>query len=403
MSMKDGDYSKKPLLRALHIVGLVALLGIAGVEAQPTEAAQTLVIDATRTQRKVYLCEISHERLLVKDVFGEQRIRWIAANSRGQAIYAHSEPAGSAVWRMDLMGVVAPIPIEDPSKLPAEPDADLSPDGTRLCFRRTDTDDPTSSIEVLDINVGDIDEVFSADGLVSPPSWSPDGMSVAYYFGDKTAAVDDSFSVGISEPAGNGWNHRMVAPPSKLASRSPIRPKAPLWGPHGKTLVFQARYREDERGLQVYMVSTDGNDLVRLCDPAGTPSSHSAGKILYSEPKEGVFWVDPNKREATKLFIKKGVFYPKLSPDGKLVAYSDSEGVIFVVDPDGSNPRKIVDTANAVPLGEFYWLFVGTGTAGTHGIAWWFWVILIVTGIVSGAIIVQYRKVLGRSNRSRAD
>jgi len=354
--MQSKKYLKKVTWIAICTIVLLSLINTSGIGAESEGQTETLVVDAIARHGKVYQVKISADDISKSDSFSNTQIQRVIVNSKGKAVYFYYSTAEqSGVGYVNVLSGAADRATLDLPKLPLDLKGDLSPDGSKLCFLRQEG--LTHIIEVLDISSGNLEEVIAVEGLKSPPSWSPDGISIAYYLGNKKSWRDDSFCVGISQFTKEGWEHRVVAPPSKPAMRSPARRRAPLWGSNGKVIVFRARYKDDEQGSSIYMVGTDGTGLVRITDTYCEPSSSSGSEgILYALPKEGIFLFDVNAKKTTKLSDKKGVFCPKLSPNGKFIAYSDIKGVVHVVSPKGLNPRKILDVGNELITRDFYWV-----------------------------------------------
>lgn len=354
--MQSKKYQRKVTWIAICTIALLFLINTSGAGAESEGQTETLVVNALTMYSKVYQVKISADDISISDSFSNTQIQWVIVNSKGKAVYFYYSPAEqSGVRYVNILSGAADRATLDMPNLPLDLKGDLSPDGSKLCFLREEGQ--RNIIEVLDIASGNFEEVIAVEGLKSPPSWSPDGISIAYYLGNKQSHIDDSFCVGISQFTKEGWEHRVVAPPSKLAMRSPTRRRAPLWGPNGKVIVFRARYQDDEQGFSIYMVGTDGTGLVRITDTDCEPSSSSGSDgVLYALPKEGIFLFDVNAKTATKLFDKKGVFCPQLSPNGNFIAYSDINGIVHVVSPKGLNPRRIMDVGNKLVTRDFCWV-----------------------------------------------
>ena len=298
--------------------------------------------------------EIPEKATTLCDLFGPGRVCWFMGNLTGEAICSLRVGEETIVLRLNALGRQRGPMLVDPSKIPAHPYGDLSPDGNKLCFLTVQG--RKNTLEVLDLSTGRLEKVMTVDGPTSPLSWSPDGKSIAYYFGTKESSKYDGYSVGVSELEAGQWNHTVIAPPSKPFSRSPMRPDAPVWGPEGKTLFFRARYQDQEVGPQWYTVSRDGSGLTHMGGGVSRPSCFRQEGVTYAVRKEGVFLRESRTGTVRKLFARKDVYSPKLSPDGKLIAYSDYHGTIFVARSDGSSPRKIMDTRGHLPAPPFYWV-----------------------------------------------
>jgi len=319
--------------------------------------ANTLLIDLSGAgiHGKAYSVTICGKETQARDLFGPAKVKWISLNASGQAACLFES-------RKDKRGALRMVRLDDTSdgaarevpEVPDDPRGALSPDGRRLCHRVTEGN--TVTIRILHLNSGQSEDVFAIEGLISPVSWSPDGKKIAYYFVPEEEFTDDSYRVSVSGRVGDQWKHKIVAGPSKACMRSAMRDLPPVWGPDGKVIVFEARYQDEERGAQTYLVRIDGTGLVRIAGHNSGPSSSPFhGGIAFSDSRQGVFVYNPNTRKKTKVLDKAGVFYPKFSKNGTLLAYSDSDGVIYVTNADGSSPREIMDTGYPVATRRFHW------------------------------------------------
>jgi len=317
--------------------------------------SRVLLIDAVELRGKAYLAGIGEE-VVVRDLFGSAKVNWLIPNSSGQAVCSASFRTQTVVLKLDtLASRTGPVIIE-PSKVPTIVEGDLSPDGTKLCFRLIEHG--KGVLRVFDLAGGDTETIVAADGPVSPPAWSLDGNAVAYYLGTRASPMDDSFSVVVSEKVDERWQHVVVGPPSKLCHRDlKTREFGPMWGPLGENVVFEARYQESEVGPQSYIAARGGGRLTRIGDIYSTPGSFPGHTVVtYAVRGKGVFSYDCRHRKVAALLPQKNVYFPRLSPDKELVAYSDSDGILCVARIDGSEPRKIMDMGTKVAFGKFRWL-----------------------------------------------
>ena len=356
--MNHGYDARRTQKTCLFGVWFTMLTFCSATHSASPGAPQAILIDDTPTSGKVYLVRVD-EDVSVVDLWGGAQARWIITNRFGRLAYGlHGRPNATVSQLDGLERMTESVPI-DSAKLPPIPEGDISPDGAKLCFRSVV--DGEYVVQVLDLATGNVDVVTSADGPISPPVWSPDGESIAYYVGTPESPVHDDFSVAISRQSGKNWRRTVVAPPSKLSRRGLKRRDAPpIWGPRGMTLVFEARYRDEERGPQWYTVTKTGDGLTWIGDIYSTPScfpGHSG--TVFTRRDEGVFLLESQTGKVSECFANKDAYFPKLSPDGKLIAYSNDDGVLFVANSDGSDARIIRDMRTNVMYGRFRWVSVG--------------------------------------------
>lgn len=217
-----------------------------------------------------------------------------------------------------------------------------SPDGEKIAY--------TSNVEgksQIFVKWMETDETASITYLQESPgslSWSPDGKYILYssFVPAKSGA---SFAKLPTAPNGAKWEKPAV-------------------------VIDNAVYRRDGGGYvrsghsHIFMVSENGGAPVQLTkgdynfsSPSWAPDGKS---IIYTADLTGNSELDPNNAqiyemdvasgESKQLTNKRGPFYgPKISPDGKLIAYTGYEDKfvgyqktnLYIMNRDGSNVREI--------------------------------------------------------------
>ena len=127
------------------------------------------------------------------------------------------------------------------------------------------------------------------------------------------------------------------------------------WSPDGSQLVFRSRQST------VSFVDAEGHNKGILSWPAGDGEHYStsvsgfawspdgralAGVLTTAVHYGGVqseLWVSQGTTRT--LYTGGSAGQPSWSPDGSRIAFSDSSGKAYVVDPDGRNLRKVLDSA----------------------------------------------------------
>jgi Tol biopolymer transport system component len=156
------------------------------------------------------------------------------------------------------------------------------------------------------------------------PAISPDGTEIVFtgYKGDNNDIY--VMDAADSDGAGNGDNLRRL-------TNDWANDDSPTWSPDGKKITFSSDI-EDGDDLQepdIYVMNADGSKQTNLT----------------SRPGE-----DPDRAHEV---------YPAFSPDGRKIAFSTSrhyqegafsaEGVINVMNTEGSNETRLTPTADMFP------------------------------------------------------
>lgn len=207
-------------------------------------------------------------------------------NPKWEIVYRHGDLPSADIWVVNSDGTQnKPLTTDGKSWWPS-----WSPDGLRIAYSYRVP--PTSELRVMDADGTNVHTLRQFGG-VDAIAWSPDGKQLV------VAGTDHTLPTNLYLLAANGEGE-----PRLLTSEG----DRPAWSPDGKTILFSSRKRDGQWGL--YSINADG----------------TGEKQLVKAPPQVV----------TSAF----------SPDGKWIAY-DAYGLrgrtIFVMGADASNPHAVAD------------------------------------------------------------
>jgi TolB protein len=178
-------------------------------------------------------------------------------------------------------------------------------------------------------------------GMVSSPSWSPDGKRLAFVQGDRRGNTD----IMVLDMA-TGHTRR-------LTDGSCINTE-PSWNPDGTQLAFTS---DREGGPQVYLMQSDGSNLRRLTNegtynasPAWSPNGAMVAYVSRFEGKFDLFIYKLGEGKAYQ--ITTGVNTsesPAWSPDERRLVFTSNRFgsmQLFTTDLSGRQVVRLSDLAN---------------------------------------------------------
>jgi len=172
-----------------------------------------------------------------------------------------------------------------------------SPDGKQIAFARSFDNNPFTDIVLMNIDGSNITRLTYGHGEY--PAWSPDGKHIAF-----ASARDGNYEIYVMNA--DGTNQTRL-------TDDPAYDMSPSWSPDGTQIVFDTQrdsYPLAEVGIgpefEIHIMNADGSGDTRLTN---------------------------NMAEDR---------FPSWSIDGK-ISYS-SNGSLFIMDSDGSNQIKVLDS-----------------------------------------------------------
>ena len=175
-------------------------------------------------------------------------------------------------------------------------------------------------------------QLTGAEGLAMHPTWSPDGVWIAY-------ASDRGGSMDLwKKPTSGGEDVRLTDTPDSETE--------PAWSPDGRTLAFVI---ESELG-GIYLMPSDGGQAVRVTSFGSHPSWAPDGREIAFDWNGTIYVVNYAGGEPVQLVAgTSGTPYIEWSPDGSQIFYWDrTHRDIFSVDVESKVSRQL----HLIPTGE---------------------------------------------------
>jgi len=209
--------------------------------------------------------------------------------------------------------------------------ADISPDGTKIV---AETELPGTD-GLLVVNVDGTDPATFPLGHANEPAWSPDGTRIAFAMdsGGGTCCL----SIWLMNADGSG-----------LTRLGDVRGSSPTWSPDGSKIAFLMSGERLEDASRLAVMNVDGTDVTPISEPGwwgGSPDWSPDGASILATLDRGLtdgnlLTIAADGGEAHVIARLPVLGRASWSPDGAQITYV-SEGQVWVMDADGSNPYRI--------------------------------------------------------------
>ena len=210
-----------------------------------------------------------------------------------------------------------------------------SPDGLKIAFNSTR--DGNNEIYVMNADGSGQTRLTNNPALDEAPSWSPDGSQLAFFsFRDGNAEIyvmnaDGSGQIRLTNNLATDW--------------------FPAWSPNGSQIAFGS---DRDGSREIYVMNADGSGQTRLTNDPGlaeTPSwSPNGSQIVFYSTRDGnaeIYVMNADGTGQTNLTNHPDSDAdPAWSPDGFQIAFGstrDGNPEIYVMNADGSGQTRLTN------------------------------------------------------------
>ena len=271
--------------------------------------------------------------------------------------------------------MVLDVEADDPRRIDlgpgVKPHLVWSPDNVHLAYvdwaQCEDTTNP--HLDVVDTIAGDFVEIGVGADLNSLPTWSHDGARLAAHVANPTVPTTPRADQTPDQIRGSC--SPQVIPPAIIIWDGATGEMTTL--PVSPTIAFNLRWSSDDVDVlaltptSLIKVPVDGSaaeELARL-EGGGAFWSPDAQWLAWPERDGGTaetssLWVMDvpgagRRQVAREIELSGAEGWPLWSPDSEWIAFHRPDGSIWVVRPDGTDERLLVDASLAPDLAGVDW------------------------------------------------
>lgn len=179
----------------------------------------------------------------------------------------------------------------------------------------------TSALKVMDADGQNVRTLFSVQGSIFSPTWSPDGTRLAY-----AVQQPNGFPV-IHVQSATGGGGRVVTPfkGNNLG---------PSFSPDGQNLLFSGSHENNDPAIyQLHLGSGQVSKLTNMVGAENSPSYTADGRSFVFSADNGsrtpkLYRYDMYSRQVTPIGRGQAAS-PRVSPDGNKIAYVSGRSLII--------------------------------------------------------------------------
>lgn len=223
-------------------------------------------------------------------------------------------------------------------------------------------DNATYDLYLLDVSRQLVRRLTSTPSNATQPDWSPGGRSIAF----SALLVDGNMEIG--EVAADGRHLRLL-------TRSDIYETTPSYSPDGQQIAYVAdSWRRSVPDLHIMsatnatwqrLLQRDSLDAAPRWSPDGTRLIFAAMDTtpymqrIYSVRRDGSDLIALTGTGADDAYTDE----PDISPDGRRIVYVRDESELWLINVDGSDPRRLTRHSDTCALDSPRWSPDGTRIA----------------------------------------
>ncbi len=271
-----------------------------------------------------------------------------ASGPTGLIVYSAQAPTDMTPFIEVMDGDGSEVQRLAPGDVPA-----LSADGTSIAFVRT-TEAGTGIWVMKPDGSGQSQLTSNAHGMDESPTWSPNGIEMAF---DRSTRFGTPRRIYVVKIDGTGLE--------PLTDRDWDRFE-PAWSPDGSQIAFvtagPGTIEANGNPPQIWVMDADGSDQRQLTSvPFGAwrPAWSSDGsQIAFDDGGSAIYVINADGNGLRRLGPSIVGFDPTWSPDGNRIAFtggSNNDHRIFSMNLDGENANPLTEAADATSATSPSW------------------------------------------------